>query len=123
MVSYFNLKEKENTTLLSGLCTCFFVIQPESVMFTYPLFHSCFTHINSKTHIQITRWSLAVPLEEYPFPKISMERSLWSDFYLVSLKPACWVMGKSCTVTSYCLKNTLTKEQKLGMHSVSYAFS
>lgn len=41
-----------------------------------------------------------------------MERSLWSDFYLVSLRPACWVMEKSCTVTSYCLKKYSDKGTK-----------
>lgn len=31
-------------------------------------------------------------------------------------------MGKSYTVTSYCKKNIVTKEQKLDMHSVAYTF-
>lgn len=54
MSSYFNLKEKENPTLLRALCTCFLVKQLVSVEFTNPPFHSCFTHVNSekKTH----RW-------------------------------------------------------------------
>lgn len=86
MVSYFNLTDKENPTLLRVFCNYFLVIQPVSTEFTYPLFHSCFTRVYSekKTHRWIIWWSLAVPLEEYPFPKISIERCLRSHFYLVS---------------------------------------
>lgn len=51
-----------------------------------------------------------------------MERSLWSNFYLVS-EVFEIVLGKRCNVTSSCLKNTLTKQQKLDVQPVAHAFS